>query len=47
MAVLVSQVHFLQLYLAQNGIKTPPKWDRRSDSALFLNLDDEAKESKL
>ena len=45
-AVLVSQVHYLQLYLAQNGVKTPPKWDRRSDSALFLNLDDETKESK-
>ena len=42
-ADLVSQVHYLQLYLAQSGVKMPPKWDRRSDP--FLSLDD-AKESE-
>ena len=45
-AVLVSQVHYLQLYLAQSGVKAPPKWDRSNDSALFIDLDEEAKESK-
>lgn len=42
-ADLVSQVHHLQLYLAQSGVKMPPKWSRRSDP--FLSLDD-AKESE-
>ena len=42
-ADLVSQVHRLQLYIAQSGVKMPPKYDRRSDP--FLSLDD-AKESE-
>ena len=39
-AELVSQVHYFQMYLAQSGVKMPPKWDRRSDPSLYL--DDEA-----
>ena len=38
-AELISQVHHLRLYLAQNGIKMPPKWDPDDDSALFRSLD--------
>ena len=44
-AELVSQVHYFQLYLAQSGVKMPPKWDRRSDPSFCLD-DDAPKESK-
>ena len=39
LAEVVSQVHYLRLYLAQNGIKMPPKWNPDDDSALFRSLD--------
>ena len=44
-AELVSQVHYFQLYLAQSGVKPPPRWDRRSDPSLYLD-DDAPKEIK-